>query len=472
MPYGSRARFRRLLYKGLLLPSLAFAGGAVVTLLGPTRAQATGRDESPYAAVAQLGRVLVEVENDYVEPVDRAKLVNGAIKGMVSELDPHSSYMPAEDFGLFQSETEGKFGGVGIEVDARGDALTVIAPIEGSPAEKAGVKSGDRILAVDGRDATSESLDKVVRSMRGDPGTHVKLTVLHKGASQPVTFDLVREVIHVPSVASRLLAGDVAYVRIKQFQEKTHDELLAAASKMRAQARGPIAGVVLDMRSNPGGLVDEAAEVADEFLSGGVIYTTRHRGQIVDEVKARKGGAFASEPVVVLVNEWTASASELVAGALQDQKRATIVGLPTFGKGSVQAIIALPGGAGMRLTIARYYTPDGHAVQADGVHPDVAIEPGKVDPSAFPITRERDLEGHLAGEPNGGPSARPGGVVVHAPAKGDGADAGAPAVSAADEAGSGARGVPLDPTKGSDFVLRTGYEVLKNLIAGKPPVTK
>jgi carboxyl-terminal processing protease len=286
----------------VLLPLAALTGGALATIAGSPRASATGREESPYAAVSQLGRVLVEIENDYVEPVDRAKLVNGAIKGMVAELDPHSSYMPPQDFALFENDTEGKFGGIGIEVDAHGDALTVLAPIEGSPAERAGIKSGDRILAVEGHDVTEESLDKVVRTMRGAPGTHVKLTIQRAPSTTPMTFDLVREIIHVPSVASKMLSGGIGYLRIKQFQERTHDELLAATARLRRQSGGKLSGVVLDLRSNPGGLVDEAAEVADEFISSGVIYTTRHRGKIVDEVKARDGGALASEPMVVLVN--------------------------------------------------------------------------------------------------------------------------------------------------------------------------
>jgi carboxyl-terminal processing protease len=452
-----------------LFTGAAFAGGA---LWGSRTALATSHDDSPYAIIGQLGRVLVAVENGYVEPVDRAKLIQGAIKGMVEELDPHSAYLPAQDFSLFQSETEGKFGGVGIEVDARsGDALTVIAPIEGSPAERAGIKSGDRILGVDGEDAQRAGLDKLVRKMRGNPGTHVKLTVKREGAREPLTFDLVREIIHVPSVASKLLDGGVAYVRIKQFQEQTHDELLRAAGKLRAASKAPLVGVVVDMRSNPGGLVDQAADVADEFLSSGTIYTTRHRGQVVDEVKARGGGSFSDLPSVVLVNEWSASASELVAGALQDSKRGLIIGTNTFGKGSVQTIIELPGGAGLRLTTARYYTPSGHSIQADGVHPDIVIQPGKTNESAaFPPLREADLEGHLAAEGTpqvGTPKSAT--TVIKAPL----VDAGGVTEAAGSEAeveGSEARSVPRDPSTGSDFVLRVGYQVLRGSLVGHGPI--
>jgi carboxyl-terminal processing protease len=425
----------------------AFVGGACASVLGG--AQRGARGDAPYAAVEQLGRVLVEVENEYVDPVDRAKLVDGAIKGMVAELDPHSSYMPPEEFRAFESDTEGQFGGIGIEVEMRNEQLVVLSPIEGSPADRAGIKSGDVIVSVDGRDARSQPLDKLVKHLRGALGAHVKIGIRRPGVADLLSFDLVREVIHVPSVSSKLLADRIAYVRLKQFQERTHDELLDAAAKLRARAGGKLQGVVLDLRGDPGGLVDQAADVADEFLDGGVIYTARHRGRIVDEVSARSGGAFVSEPCVVLVNQYTASASELVAGALQDHKRASVVGEPTFGKGSVQAIVSLPGGAGMRLTVSRYYTPSGHAIQADGVHPDVSVELKKVDGSVS--YREKDLEGHLAPEPRGAPTVPPKGVVVVSN------DAGA---ADSEPAASIARNVPDDPEKGSDVVLKVGWEVL------------
>ena len=440
----------------LALSAAAFAGGAATSLLGSTAAQATSQDESPYSAIGQLGRVLVQIENNYVEPVDRARLVNGAIGGMVSELDPHSSYLPPQDWKLFQSETEGKFGGVGIEVDARGDTLTVIAPIEGSPAFRAGIRSGDKIVAVDGEVSQGTSFDKVVKKMRGAPGTHVKLMVRREGVKELLTFDLVREIVHVPSVSGKLLDGRVAYVRVKQFQEHTHDELVAVAGRLRGEAKGTIAATILDLRNDPGGLVDEAAEVADEFLDSGTIFSMRHRGEVIDEVKAKRGGVFTEMPMVVLVNEYSASASELVAGALQDQKRGQIVGANTFGKGSVQSIIELPGGAGLRLTTARYYTPSGHAIQADGVHPDVAIESTRVPENGFPVVRERDLAGHLPAE--GLPtearksSLDPGALGDAGPVN--------------EVEGSVAR-VPSDPMTGNDFVLRVGYQLLKGVVGSR-----
>jgi carboxyl-terminal processing protease len=433
--------------------TFAVAGEACAGALegsgGLSRSARGAPGDTPYAVLEQLGRVLVQVENEYVDAVDRERLVNGAIRGMVSELDPHSSYMPPDQFQAFQSETEGEFGGIGIEVETRNEQLIVLAPIDGSPAERAGIRSGDVIVSVDGRDPGAEPLDRLVKRLRGTPGSRVKLVIRRQKAPDLLTLDLVREVIHVPSVSSKLLVDRIAYVRIKQFQEHTHAELLDAAAKLRATGT-PLNGVVLDLRGDPGGLVDQAADVADEFLDGGVIYTTRHRGQIVEEVRAHTGGAFASAPCVVLVNQYTASAAELVAGALQDRKRASVVGERTFGKGSVQAILALPGGAGMRLTVARYYTPSGHSIQADGVHPDVAVETGSADAISY---REKDLEGHLAPElPQGG-----GGATSKPPARtitlGD-AGVSAPAP------GSDPRNVPDDPSKGSDAVLKVGWQML------------
>ena len=421
----------------------AFAGGAATSHL----ASATTQAASPYSPLDQLARVLVIVENQYVEPTKREKITEGAIKGMVAELDPHSSYLDPQEFSVFQGETSGKFGGVGIEVDFRNDYVTVIAPIEGSPAERAGVKSGDQILAIDGKPMRGERIDKLVTIMRGPLGTKVAMTVRRKGAADPITFELVREEIHVQSVVGKVLASRVAYVRVKQFQEGTHKELLKVAAKLRADARGDLAGVLFDMRNNPGGLVDEAEGVADELLSAGVIYTTRHRGKIIEEAKAHDGGAFASLPIVALVSEYSASSAELVAGALQDSRRATIVGAPTFGKGSVQTIYELPGGAGMRLTTMRYYTPSGRSIQADGIKPDVLVTFPKSD-NATPIVRERDLDGHLPAEGHAGNAGQT--VVV--------SDKPATTIAPPSE-------MPADPRRGPDFTLSVGYKLLLDKIA-------
>ncbi|KYF62662.1 S41 family peptidase [Sorangium cellulosum] len=427
------------------LIAAAFAGGAATSHLAGASTQA----QSPYAPLEQLARVLVLVENHYVEPAERNKIIDGAIKGMVAELDPHSAYMSSAEFAQFQEETGGTFGGVGIEVDARDEDITVIAPIEGSPAARAGVRSGDRILAIDGRPVRGERLDKLVKVMRGPPGSRVKLTIRRQGVGEPLTFDLTREQIHVTSVAAKRLERDVAYVRLKQFQDGTHEEMLRAAARVRAASKAPLAGVILDLRNNPGGLVHEAEAVADEFLSSGTIYSTRQRSKVVDEAKAHDGGAFASLPVVALVNEYSASAAELVAGALQDSGRATVVGATTFGKGSVQTIYELPGGAGVRLTTMRYYTPNGRSIQAQGIRPDIVIESAQQQALAG-ILREQDLEGHLPAEGSsfaGSPRA----VLVEKRA-----DAAATRGPEGD--------VPADPGRGSDFTLAVGYQQLLRMI--------
>lgn len=414
---------------------------------------ATAATDSPYDLVRQLARVLVLVENEYVDPIDRSRLLEGAIKGMVAELDPHSSYLPPEDYGIFEADTRGEFGGIGVEVDFRNETVVVIAPIDGSPADHAGIRSGDRIVAIDGSPVRGKSMQDLVRAMRGEPGTKVVVSVNRGNDDKVLHFNLKREVIRVTSVASKLLDGNIGYLRIKQFQSGTHDELLSETGKLRKEAGGDLRGVVLDLRNNPGGLVDEASAIADEFLIGGVIYSTRHRGATVDEVRAERGGALSRQPMVALVNEYSASASELLAGALQDQRRASIVGATTFGKGSVQTIVDLPGGAGLRLTTMRYYTPNGHAIQAQGIEPDVRVATEAAQGRRFGVIRESDLENHLPAE---GPTK--GGM--------DRAGSGTDVSSGADSNPSSDVGdnreVPKNPsaTPVKDAALATGYEMV------------
>jgi carboxyl-terminal processing protease len=423
------------------------AGGAVTRL-----AQA---GDGPYDVVRQLARVLVLVENEYVDPVDRSRLLEGAIKGMVAELDPHSSFLPPEDYRIFEADTKGEFGGIGVEVDFQNETVVVIAPIEGSPAERAGIRSGDRIVAIDGSPVRGRSMQELVRRMRGKPGTRVVVS-LNRGDDDKVRhFTLTREIIQVASVASKLLDGEVAYIRIKQFQSGTHDELLSAVLALRDTSHGRLSGVLLDLRNDPGGLVDEASAVADELLADGVIYTTRHRGATVDEVRAGRGGALVHEPVVVLVNEYSASAAELVAGALQDHHRATIVGRPTFGKGSVQTIIDLPGGSGLRLTTMRYYTPNGHAIQAQGIKPDVDVGAATIADKPFDALRESDLENHLPAE--GVEEER---AAVHAVPKSVGD--GGPSLPSWHL--DSAHDVPTNPTNGKDVALSIAYQILRGVL--------
>jgi carboxyl-terminal processing protease len=429
-----------------LLALAAFAGGAGASEL----AHATSERQNPYHLMEQLGRVLVAIEDEYVDPVDRARLIEGGIKGMVAELDPHSSYLPPEDYAIFQGDLEGRFGGIGVEVDFAGDYVTVIAPIEGSPAHQAGVKPGDRIVAIDNHAVRGRSPADLVRAMRGDAGTKVILSIRRDAVDRLMTFVLVRRTISVASIASKLLAGNFGYLRIKTFQSGTHSELLEHVGRLRSKAHGKLEGVVLDLRNNPGGSVDEADAVADEFLSAGVIFTTRRRGKVVDEARADPAGALRRQPTIVLVNEFSASASELVAAALRDNQRARIVGAPTFGKGSVQMIADLPGGAGLRLTTLRYYTPSGQAIQAQGVTPDIVVGAA---PSDFGIVREKNLENHLPASEGAPHEAVP--PVTEGPA----ADAGPMTTDDIDH--GVARDVPEDPTKGPDEALKVAYQLLR-----------
>lgn len=411
-------------------------------------AQAGPQERNPYGIFDQLARVLVLVENEYVEPVDRTRLADGAIKGTVAELDPHSSYLPREDYSLFQSDTEGRFAGIGVEVDFRGEVVVVIAPIEGSPAARAGVRAGDHILAIDKVPVRGKSAEDLIRTMRGRPGSRIVLTVRRPGRDKLLYFRLLREVIHVPSVVHQRLRQGIGYLRIKQFQTGTHQELLQAVANLRKQ--GKIQGILLDLRNNPGGLVDEASAVADEFLDSGVIYTARHRRQVVEEVRALPRGALTRGPVAVLVNEYSASAAELVAGALQDQGRAVLVGAKTFGKGSVQSIFNLPGNTALRLTTMRYYTPHGKGIQARGVEPTVRVDTSRGGAEGG-VVRESDLENHLPAEGPGKTPASPRAVEPE-----NGTSPAEPNLS----------NVPEDPTTGSDAALRIAFEIVTGVLLG------
>jgi carboxyl-terminal processing protease len=422
---------------GALVAS-AFAGGALTSHVSHANSAST----SPYAPMSQMARVLVFVENHYVDPVERNKVLDGMIKGMVAELDPHSAYMNPREFALFNEDTEGTFGGIGVEVDFKDDHVVVIAPIPDSPAANAGMKSGAKIIALDNKLLRGMSIDKIVRLMRGPPKTKVRVTVKRQGRGEPLHFDLVREHIHVRSVEGKRMVAGVAYLRLKQFQQGSHRELLEEIGALRKASSTPLRGVILDMRSNPGGLIDEAEGIADEFLSSGSIYSTRHRGKILDEVRAHRGGAVATLPVVMMVNEYSASSSELVAGALQDNGRAQIIGGKTFGKGSVQTIFQLPGGAGLRLTTMRYYTPSGRAIQEAGIEPDILIK-YKEDEKNVPSVSEGDLEGHLAGE-SGAQQKRHSKVLVGEKR---------PKYTPIEE-------IPVDPRGGADFALSAAYDAL------------
>jgi carboxyl-terminal processing protease len=422
--------------KTLTLLAIGFAAGTALSRETPN-AYARSDAENPYSMLRQLGRVLVQIEANYVDPVERSHLLQGAVRGMVAGLDPHSGYMDKTEYTAFQADTEGKFGGIGIEIDLRGDVVTVIAPIEGSPAERAGIRSGDRILGVERELVQEKGVDAVLKLLRGEPGTKVRVILRRASQPEPIAVELMREEIRIKPVIARRLEGAVLYVRIKQFTTGTHREFQREVAKLK----GPFAGVLVDLRANPGGLVDEAVDVADEFMDRGNILSMRSRGKVVESHEASGGGALVGVPTVVMINEWSASASEFLAGALQDSGVAKVVGLTSFGKGSVQTIYDLPGGDGLKLTTARYYTPSGRAVQGKGIEPDVKIIP---KPELLPAIREADLDGALLGE--GKNTARAQKTVT--------VDAGASELAPTRE-------IPVQPLFGKDEVLRVAYMTLQ-----------
>ncbi len=332
-----------------------------------------------YEMLNLFGEVLERAKMSYVEDVSDKKLIEAAINGMLVALDPHSSYLDGQSFKYMNEQTKGKFGGLGIEVTMEQGLVMVVSPIDDTPAYKAGIKTGDFITHIDGEQVIGMSLNDAVDKMRGKVGTKVKLTI-RRINQKPFDVKLTREEIKIRSVKSELKSGDVAYIRISSFTEDTDQTIEKSLKKLKKEAKNKLKGVVLDVRNNPGGLLDQAVNVSDLFLDKGEIVSTRSRNP-EDTVKytAKDGDIAKGLPMVVLINDGSASASEIVAGALQDHKRAIILGEKSFGKGSVQTIIPLGNHGAMRLTTARYYTPSGRSIQAKGIEPDVEVHPAKVE---------------------------------------------------------------------------------------------
>jgi carboxyl-terminal processing protease len=358
------------------------------------------------------------VQRDYVHPIDSGKLTDDALKGMLSRLDPHSSYMTATEFRESMEDMNGKFGGVGLRISDHNGRPTVISPIDGTPAARAGIQPGDAIVAVDGQGTHGADLMEVVRQIRGNPGTTVKLTVV-RGDKPPFEIPLARQVIAVPSVKSELEPDRIGYIRISEFGRNTPNELRLAISALKRDAGGKPAGLVLDLRNDPGGLLSSAVDVSGDFLNGGTVVSTHGRDRSDDRsFKAPATGALLPDsPMVVLVNGASASASEIVAGALQDRHRATVMGTQSFGKGSVQSIITIKGHGALRLTTALYYTPSGRSIQDDGITPDIVVEAPKDEQVASSLVwREGRLHGAFA---NPGPvtKSRVGSNAKHASAE-------------------------------------------------------
>ncbi len=375
---------------------LTIAAFSLVTFLAGGGVMKAVSAETDYESLRRFSQILDIVEKNYVNDVSHQELLDGAIKGMLQNLDPHSTLMTEKEFQEMQENTSGEFFGVGVEITMENGQVTVVSPIEDTPGHKAGLRVGDIIVAVDGQYTMEMSLAEVVSRMRGKKGTTVELQVLHKDSAKPVTMKIKRDSIPLISVKSRELEPGYYWVRLTRFSGHTAEDLSAALKK--AQARSGLKGIVLDLRNNPGGLLDQGVEVSDLFLEDGEIVSMRGR----DESSRRSFKAHSSPddvtcPMVVLVNAGTASAAEIVAGALRDQKRALIIGERTFGKGSVQNLIPLANGTGLKLTVARYYTPSGKFIQAEGIVPDLEIawEPPREDREPGMYLREKDLRGHL-----------------------------------------------------------------------------
>ncbi len=367
-----------------------------ISLLPPAFAQNAGSNET-YRLLTLFGDVFERIRAEYVEPANDRDMVENAINGMLTGLDPHSSYMNVKQFRDMQVQTRGEFGGLGIEVTQEGGYIRVISPIDDTPAMRAGVKAGDLIVALDGKTVQGLSLNEAVDKMRGPPSSKITLTVKRAGVDTPIELSMNREIIKIQVVKSRLEGGDVAYIRVTSFSEQTDAGLRRAIATLRQQAGDKLKGIVLDMRNNPGGLLDQAVAVSDDFINQGEIVSTRARHTEDSQRWNAKDGDLANGlPIVVLINGGSASASEIVAGALQDHRRAIIMGTRSFGKGSVQTVIPLPGNGAMRLTTARYYTPSGRSIQGLGITPDIEVQASRTEPPHFGPEREADLKGALA----------------------------------------------------------------------------
>ena len=401
----------------------AVAATATVAFLSlPASTQTVGTppaaksNSDTYRQLNLFAEVFERVRSDYVEEVSDQTLVEAAINGMLSSLDPHSSYLNAKNYKDMQVQTRGEFGGLGIEVTMENGLVKVVSPIDDTPAAKAGIKPNDFITHLDGEPVAGLSLPEAVEKMRGPVNSDIKLTIRREG-KDPFDVTLTRAVVKIQSVKSHLEGENIGYIRITSFNEQTDTGLQNAVKNLKQQAGNKLVGYVLDLRNNPGGLLDQAIAVSDAFLERGEIVSTRgRRSEDAQRFNARPGDITNGLPIVVLINGGSASASEIVAGALQDHHRAVLLGTKSFGKGSVQTIIPLPGHGAMRLTTARYYTPSGRSIQAKGIEPDILVEPAKIEKVAQgTIRHEADLRGALKNTDKA-PAPAAGGAPAAAPA--------------------------------------------------------
>lgn len=438
---------------------------ALIAFIGAsTQRRCDAQSGKEYEYIGLFTDVMTIVKKSYVEEVDTKKLIYGAINGMLASLDPHSSFMTPETFKEMKIDTKGAFGGLGIEISIKDGILTVISPIEDTPAQRAGIKSGDQILKIDDRFTKDLTITDAVKRMRGTKGTKVILTIMRDGFDRPRDFPLIRDIIQVKSVKSRLMDGGYGYIRVAQFQERTDEDFSKALKALAEENKGKLlSGLVIDLRNDPGGLLDQAVRISDHFVENGkmIVYTEgrekESRMQFTGSNRQKEPGY----PIVVLINSGSASASEIVAGALQDHKRAVVMGTQSFGKGSVQTIIPLSDESGLRLTTARYYTPSGRSIQAKGITPDIIVEqldlPKEASRREQMLIREKDLENHFEGDPR---STAPEGAKEKEPAK------------AGEKSDKGDK-KPSDPFKADYQLMRAvdllkSWEILRGLGSGKP----
>lgn len=397
-PEGSLAMKQRFRYSAVLCLGIILGAGMT---FHTTVIAKLADSPLPLEDIRVFADVFGKIKSDYVETVGDKKLLRDAIEGMMTGLDPHSTYLDPESFKEVRIGTEGKFGGLGIEVTTEDGFIKVVSPIDDTPASEAGVMAGDIITHIDNKSIKGVVLSEAVKMMRGEPGSEITLTIIREGETGPLDLALNRAVINITSVKSRLLDDEFGYIRVTQFQSTTAGAMTKEISEIKEEAGGKLKGLILDLRNNPGGVLNAAVEISDAFLTDGVIVYTKGRQEDSQlNFKADPEDQIDGAPIVVLVNGGSASASEIVAGALQDHERAIIMGEKTFGKGSVQTILPMPNGAALKITTARYYTPDDRSIQARGITPDVVVDNLRVEQGdrTGSRTREADLAGHLSEE--------------------------------------------------------------------------
>jgi len=391
--------------KNIFILSLGITFGVIIGLCGSVFAEknngaaVTDTEVLPYEDLRTFTEIFGRIKQDYVEPVSDKKLLEDAIRGMLSGLDPHSAYLAADEYQELKEGTTGQFGGLGIEVTMENGFIKVVSPIDDTPAQRAGLKTGDLIVKLDEQPVKGMSLTDAVKLMRGEPGSKILLTIVREGEEAPLKITLIRDIIKVKSVKNRLLEKGYGYLRISSFQSGTGEGLKESLAVLKKENGGDLKGLVLDLRNNPGGVLNAAVEVSDAFIKSGlIVYTEGRIANSEMRFNAAPDDLLNGAPIVVLINAGSASASEIVAGALQDQKRAVIMGEKSFGKGSVQTILPTSNGAAVKLTTARYFTPSGRSIQAQGIEPDVAVARVKLeslDKGEFTPVKEADLSRHL-----------------------------------------------------------------------------